>query len=182
MKMKLSIGTVFYVLLFVFTSSIALGQEATTPKKWNYLGEIYLMFPDMKGEIGIGNLPDLELDAESNDILGQLKFGAMMYFEANTDKWAISSDLLYMKLGMGASDHKTITSGEATVEELAWELAGLRKINPWLDLGVGARLVYLYTGLELQTINNQTKSASISETWVDPVLIMRSQNYFNKIF
>jgi hypothetical protein len=179
MKMKLSFGTVFYAFLFLFTISNALGQDNATPKKWNYLGDVYLMFPNMEGELGIGNLPEVTIDADPGNLLGQLKFGAMLYFEANNDDWAISSDLLYMKLQKGVEPHGPVAGGEATVEELAWELAGMKKVKPWLDLGIAARLVYLYAGLDLQTINNP-KAASTNESWVDPVIVMRSQKYFNE--
>jgi hypothetical protein len=144
-------------------------------KKWHYLGELYLMFPSMTGETAVGNLPEVEVDAEAGDILGHLKMGAMFYFEATNNDWSISSDFLYMKLGQDAVPGEIVTSAEVTMKQTAWELAGLKRITPWLDAGLAGRIVSLYMGLDMETINSQ-QSGSDTRTWFDPVIVVRSNN------
>ena len=56
------------------------------------------MFPHMKGDIGAGDKVTVPVDANTGEILGKLKMGAMFYLEAQTSRWAITSDFLYMKL------------------------------------------------------------------------------------
>ena len=76
--------------------SLAQNEDKTG---WHYLAEVYLMFPNMSGTIAVADLPPVGVDADPGDIFGHIKMGAMFYFEATNDNWAISSDLLYMKLG-----------------------------------------------------------------------------------
>ncbi|HTF18013.1 MAG TPA: hypothetical protein VK658_08075 [Chryseolinea sp.] len=72
----------------------AVAQQTESHKKWKFLIEPYLMFPSMAGEVGVRNLPDVDVKANASDIFSNLQFGAMLYLEAQTDKWAITSDLL----------------------------------------------------------------------------------------
>lgn len=166
---------VLAVLILVLNVPFVSAQESTAQKKWHYLTEIYLMFPNMKGETTVANLPPVEVDADAGDILGQLELGAMLYGEATNDNWAISSDILYMKLGQEVTAGTVVTGGDITMKQFAWELAGLKHIKPWLEVGLGGRLVSLYTGLDLETINNP-QSGSATKTWFDPIIIVRSNN------
>ena len=56
------------------------------------------MFPYLNGETGIGSALTVPVDANPGDIFSNLKMAAMIYFEAGTDKWAITSDWVYMDL------------------------------------------------------------------------------------
>jgi hypothetical protein len=166
--------TAFLIIFCSLFAEQSFAQDKQA-KKWNYLGELYLMFPAMKGETAIGNLPELEVDASPDDILGNLKMGAMFYLEATNGDWSISSDFLYMKLGQDAVPGNIVTSAEVTMKQTAWELAGLKRVKPWLDAGIAGRLVSLYMGLDLETVNNP-QSGSGTETWFDPVIVVRSNN------
>lgn len=99
----------------------------------------------------------------------------MLYLEATNDDWSISSDLIYMKLGQDVVPTTIIESGAATMKQYAWEIAGLKHITPWLEGGIGGRLVSLYTGLELETIGDGSRGGEASKTWFDPIIILRSQ-------
>lgn len=165
---------VIAAMLFCSNSLLAQSPEKS-PGKWNYLGELYMMFPNMKGQTTVRNLPEASIDADESAILGNLKFGAMVYLEANNGTWAIASDLIYMKLEQGLEGGQLITGGNATMEELAWELAGLRRLTPWLEAGAGGRLISLQTGLEMEGVLGNTQSGTASRTWLDPILIARAQ-------
>ena len=84
-------------------------QSPVTEKKWNVLTEIYLLFPYMDGETGVGNRIALPVDASAGDIFSKLKFGGMLYVEAHNNKWAITSDILYMNLNQEVTGKHTIT-------------------------------------------------------------------------
>ncbi len=60
------------------------------------------------------------------------------------------------------------------MKETAWQVAGLKRIIPHLEAGIGGRIVSLYTGLNLETIQ-KTGSGSASKTWFDPIIVVRSQ-------
>jgi hypothetical protein len=177
-----------YILSILLLTTLIVNAQDTlvSKKKWHYLGEIYLMFPTMSGSMGIRNLPDVDLDVDAGDIFSHLKMGAMFYFEAANDKWAINSDLLYMKLGQDATPGTVIVSGDVTAKQLGWEVAGLRRVTPWLELGLGGLLNSLSTTVNI-TRNDigegtTSNSAEISETWFDPMLVARIMNQPDKKF
>lgn len=147
-------------------------------KKWSYLVEPYLMFPNMKGDLGVRNLPSVSVDANESDILGNLKFGAMVYVEANNGNWAIGNDIIYMKLEQGLEASRLIEGGTATMEEFAWELSGLKRINSFFEFGLGTRLMSVGSDLEVIS-DRETRTASISKTWVDPIIIARTKGTIN---
>lgn len=171
------------VLLFFLFTFVGYAQETSTSEKknssWNYLAEIYLMFPNMSGETAVGVIPPIEVDAGAGDILGKLEMGAMLYFEANNGNWAIGADLLYMKLGQDVVPRMLVTSGKLTMKQLAFEVSGLKRLTPWLEAGLAGRIVNLDVNLDLETIN-EPRNGSGSKTWFDPVVVLRSNNTFNE--
>jgi len=173
-------------LLFLFALSSAAQDSTAAKKKWNFLLDVYMMFPNMKGTTGVGNLPDASLDADASDIFSHFKFGTMLYFEAAKDRWAFTSDIIYMKLGEDVTPGTIINSGDVTVQQFAWELAGLRKLLPWLDGGVGLRLNNLDIESNLITKNigggTTSRSKSLAQTWVDPIIIARIKSSAGKKF
>jgi len=179
---------VFYTLFFsLFIALSTTAQDSVVVKpKWNFLLEPYMMFPGMSGTAGVATLPDADIDADAGDVFSKLRMGAMLYFEAAKDRWAFSSDILYMKLGQDATPGKLINSGEVTVKQFAWELAGLRRLLPWLEAGVGLRLNSLSNELDLVTNNvgggTTAKNKSLTQTWVDPIIIARIKNSAGKKF
>lgn len=170
--MKLTITA----LLFAIIANCSFGQETVAKKKWKFLIEPYIMFPSMSGETGVRNLPSVDVDANAGDIFSKLQFGAMLYMEAQTDKWAITSDLLYMNLNQEATPTTVINSGEATAKQLGYELAGLYRIAPFLESGLALRLNNISSELDIirNTVNGtESLNASLSKTWVDPVIVTR---------
>jgi hypothetical protein len=146
-------------LLFIIISAVSFAQEIAKEKKWKFLIEPYMMFPNMAGETGVRNLPSLDVDANAGDIFSKLQFGAMLNLEAKTDKWAITSDLLYMKLQQNATPNIIINSGRVTAKQLGYELAGLYRIAPFFEAGVGMRL---------NSINSRAEYCSQHGGWWHP--------------
>ncbi len=155
----------------------AAAQESASEDKWKFLIEPYLMFPYMSGQTGLGNLPTISVDADPGDIFDKLHMGAMLYLEANTDKWAITSDFVYMDLQQDITPGKLISSGTTTLKQTIWELAGLYRINSFLEAGVGGRLNYLVTDLDAERnvlpIGSEELTGHHSKTFYDPILITR---------
>ena len=139
--------------------------------------EPYMMFPAMKGSTGIGDFPEVPIDSNAGDILGALKIGGMLYFEASSSRWSICSDIIYMNLEQDVKTRVIIQDGSVQMKQLAWEVSGLRNILPWLDAGIGLRLNSVEAGFDITTrFGSQTEHHRTStETWLDPILIARSQ-------
>ena len=164
------------LLLFLGYHSLA-AQSPVQEKKWSFLTDLYLMFPNIDGETGIGESLILPVDASPGDIFSSLQMGAMLYLEAKTDKWAITSDLVYMKLNQDVTPGTILNSGDVTAKQLIWETAGLYRITSFLEAGVGGRLNYLDMGIDVRKnvfpAGTEEVTGEQSKTWFDPVLIAR---------
>jgi hypothetical protein len=168
-------------LFLLFGSQPLLSQDSAASskqsKKWQFTVEPYMMFPNMSGNTGVDPLPLVEVNAGVSDIFSRLQFGAMLYLEASNDKWAINSDLLFMNLEQDISPTKLINNGRMNAKQLGWELAGLRRVTPWLELGIGGLLNSL--DMEINVTRNELGggttelSGSETKTWFDPMLIAR---------
>lgn len=177
-KFNYSLVAIFTLSLtaFSFTDSLAQDTAPIVKSEWSYLVEPYLLFPNMSGTTRLADLPEVKVDASTNEIFGHLKMGAMLYAEASNDKWAIGSDIIYMSLAQGVKPGSTYIKGEVTAKQFAWEVSGLRKVNPWLELGLGGILNSVNSGVDIQLDMlgpGVHKSKSMTQTWFDPMLIAR---------
>jgi hypothetical protein len=180
--------TLFTQVTVLCLSVISAAAQDTNASgnNWKFLVEPYMMFPNMNGAAGVGILPDVDIDASVDDIFSNLQFGAMLYFEAGNDRWAVTSDVLYMNLKQDVTPGALIVSGELGAKQFAWEVAGLFKVLPWLDGGVGARLNTL--SMEMDIVQNEigggtvAKNRLLSKTWLDPILIARVKSAPDKKF
>jgi len=178
---------IFLPLLFLIVLSSTAQDSAAVKQKWKFLNELYMMFPNMKGTVGTGTLPDAELDVNASDVFSHFKFGTMAYFELSKGPWAFSADITYMHLGEDVKPGTIINSGEVDVKQFALELVALRKLTPWLEAGIGGRLNSLDTKVDLVTKNivgggTTARSKSISQTWLDPIIVARIKSDDGKKF
>jgi hypothetical protein len=145
--------------------------------QWQYRVEPYLMIPSMSGQTGIEALPLVNVDASPSDIFSRLQMGAMLNLEATNGNWSVTSDILYMDLEQDITPSTLINGGEIGMKQFAWELAGFKRITPWLEIGIGGILNSI--GVDETVTRNQVgggtsaQSASASKTWFDPMLIAR---------
>ncbi|MFB3390055.1 hypothetical protein [Flavobacterium sp. LAR06] len=130
----------------------------------------------MSGKTSFSTLPEVKVEADPSDIFDKLNMGAMIYLEASHDNWSFSSDLLYMSLKQGVKAGTIIQSGELGAKQLALEFASMHRLFPKLDTGVGLRLNCF--DMDVEAIRNMvggstTIEGSVSESWVDPIVIVR---------
>ncbi len=171
------------ILLSLFSTDLRAQKDETSAAgkdQWSFLIEPYMLFPNMKGSVGLGVLPDAPIDANTNDIFGNLKMGFMLNLEASNDTWAVGSDFIYMNLSRGIESGILIDSGDISAKQFAWEIMGLRRITPWLEVGLGGILNSINAGvdLNLNAIGGGTtpQSRSLTKTWFDPMIITRIRN------
>ncbi len=158
-----------------FSGSPAHAQDAE--EGWGFLIAPYVMFPNMKGETGVGNLSDVSVDEGPGDIFENLQFGAMLYAEARNDDWAISSDVLYMKLESEVLPQSQVIDGEAEVAQLGWELAVLRRLSPWFELGLAVTWNKIDADVDIVVSalpNAPVISGGLDEDWIDPSIVARA--------
>ena len=137
---------------------------------WQFLLEPYVMFPNMKGETAIGNLPPVHVDEDPQDIFDHLQLGAMLFLEAR-------NDLLYMDLEADIEPATLISGGEVGVSQLGWELAALRRVAPWFEVGLGLTYNRIEADVDIDVLAiigpNYTLSGGLTEEWVDPTMVAR---------
>lgn len=168
--------SLFLIALFLTSFSLASTQDNTEAEKWNFLADVYLMFPYMDGEAGIGDRITVPVDANPGDIFSKLKMAAMLYFEAKTDKWALTTDFVYMRLNQDITQGTLWQSGTLEAKELIWEVAGLYRIVPFLEVGLGGRVNNIGLGIDALRSGIPDPEEVIesgSRTWFDPILITR---------
>jgi hypothetical protein len=179
-----------FLLVALFGFKTLLSQDslvqAPITKTWHYRVEPYMMFPNMNGSTGVAALPLVDVNASASDIFSKLKMGAMLFLEASNGNWSVNSDLLFMNLEQHATPSTILNSGKVNAKQLGWELAGLKRVTPWLEFGIGALLNSLE--MDLNISRNQvgggtlSQSGNQSKTWLDPMLIARLNTPANKKF
>jgi hypothetical protein len=179
LKIRFSFTPTYLYLLLLFSLSFlnCPAQSLSKEKNWHFLTDVYVMFPYMDGELGIGNVITVPVDANPGDIFSKLKFAAMLYLEAHTDKWAITSDFVYMNLKQEVTPGTLLHSGNAAAEQFVWEPAGFYRITSFLELGAGGRLNNLQAGIDVRRnvfpAGTEEVAGNTSKTWFDPILIAR---------
>jgi len=156
---------------------ICSAQETKRDKDWKFLTEIYLLFPNMNGETGIGDLVSVPIEANPGDVFSNLRFGGMIYFEAQTKKWAITSDLVFMNLENEITETAILPSGTVKANQGIWENAGLYRVLQFLEVGVGGRLNHLKTSMDVNRnvfpLGTEEVIRESTATWFDPLIIAR---------
>src|SRR4030095_3218732 len=181
---KNSFGWVLYLICIMNTNSliaqdstvVAMPDTAMVKSKWHFLLEPYIMFPNMNGTAGLGGLPNAPVDENPGDIFGNPQFGAMLYAESRKVFVTFSSDLTYMHLKSEANIGDAFGTGTVDVKQLAWELAGMRQLAPWFELGLAFQLNHIKSNVDL-FINTsggvEERTSEIDESWVDPSVLAR---------
>ncbi len=168
----------FLICLCSFFGHIS-AQPADTLNKWKFRTDIYLLFPYMKGDIGIADEKEFTapVDANPGDIFSKLKMGGMLYLEAHNNKWAVTSDLIFMNLKQDITPGKFWNYGTVGAKQLVWEPAGFYRLASFLEVGVGGRLNNLQASIDGRRnafpAGTYEVSESASKTWFDPILITR---------
>jgi len=144
---------------------------------WKYYIEPYLMFPNMKGETGVADLPPAPVDEDPSDIFENLQMGAMLYFEAHNERWMFSSDVLYMDLEADLTPNNIVSDGKAELAQLGWELAMMRRVSPGLEVGLSVVYNRIDADVDMTfdtVLGTSTRSVSMTEEWIDPTLVARA--------
>lgn len=144
--------------------------------EWTFAFAPYFWAAGIQGDVGVGNLPTVEIDASFSDIFKNLDFGAMAIGEARNDRFGIVTDFMYVKLsaqrGVNLHNHDLNVDVEVTNETLTGLLAGEYRIveaeGGSLDLMAGARLWSVRNEIDISGDIN--RSGDDKTTWVDPMV------------
>jgi hypothetical protein len=176
-----------FVLLIcgcLFWSGRTEAQTIDSSKTYHVYLEPYLFAASMSGTTGIGTLPDAFVCIPASKVLEHLKIGGMLYAEVHNNQFAFTSDIFYANLDQNVSPKidKGILNGTVSLTQFWWELAALYKVLPWFEVGVGARVNSIKSGVNINingpsgTVN---KNKEQPETWVDPIIVTRLKGAIN---
>jgi hypothetical protein len=104
------IGAIALFTLFVSTPADAAGTTPTSDE-WQFKVQAYGWLPTIEGTLPTDNNIELTID-EIFDYLDMTFMGA---FQARRDKWAIVTDLVYLKLSADKAGNTTIPLGSASI-------------------------------------------------------------------
>lgn len=156
-------------------------QQIEEPKAWKFTAAPYLLLPAMNGDVAVNGIP-VDVSVSPGDILDNLDFGMMLYFEATKDKWSFSFDLLYMDLGKKGSTPLASREASVDIKQIGVTVNGLYRINNWLEAGIGSRLNSVKTGVKIAEGDYILPGTdfSMTQTWFDPLIVTRLMTDLNE--
>jgi opacity protein-like surface antigen len=175
-----TIGLAILIGLVTPASSADLVAPEQTEPGWTFAFAPYVWATGLEGDIGVGRLPEVDVDVSFSDVLKNFDIGFMGAGEARYERFGILTDLLYVKLSAhdGVNTRHIDADIDLTQKELtslgALEYRVLEGEGGSLDVLAGGRLWWLKTELDFDGARLD-RSASASETWVDPIVGLKGR-------
>ena len=168
------------ILLGLYLLPVIAQDQPAKARKWEYNITPYLLFPYMNGDVAITGIP-VDVNASPDDIFSNLNFGAMLYFEASSPKWALVLDALYMDLSKDGQTPLLSRDASVGVDQLAISISGRYRINEWVDVGIGGRINSIGSSVRIAAGDYILPGTdfSMNETWFDPFIVARAMTKFN---
>lgn len=182
--MSLSSKVLLPIFAGVITTAAFAGPPPSTPPTaavssslspdWEFLVTLPGWAAGLSGDIGVGGFNPVSVDVPFKDILENLDMVAALTLEARHRRWGFILDGMYLKMSAGGeTPGRLLTSVDVEVEEVLAEadltyrlLEGKRG---YLDILVGARYIYLESGLNfhLDSAGVRDVSNDLSNAIVD---------------
>jgi hypothetical protein len=146
------------------------GQAAGgSSDEWKFKLAPYLVFPWMDGNVAVRGR-EVDVNVGAGDILSNLQFGAMGYFEARKGAWGFGADAIYMALGTTIDPDlgRNLPSVDVDFNQGAYQFTGLYALNEKIDLTAGARWNVLSGRLGFK--GPQAITVEDTKQWVDPTV------------
>jgi hypothetical protein len=153
-------------------------EEAAAPpaKDWRFQATLYGWMTAVDGDLGIRNLPTVPVNASLSDVLQDLDGAVMGSFAASNGNWLFLADLVLARL----SNKQTVGRfGRSRLSAELTEVVASGAVGYVLPLGVpgvevaataGVRYVNLSTEARLRPALLPSRSASGTQSWVDPTI------------
>ena len=158
----------------------AVAQQSEWPSDdWHFKVTPYLWATAIDGDVGIGRLPAVEIDADFSDVLDELDFAFMGTAEARKGRWGVLFDGVYAKFSADA-DTPGPLFGKGTVDfvQQLYSLAGAYRLvegHAPIDVLGGLRYVYVKPDVGLTAGLLPARSASRTKDWIDGFAGLRIQ-------
>ena len=165
----------------------AAAPAAAQDGNWHYSAFVYGWLPGIDSTVD-SKFGAVEASKSTSDVLDDLDFAFMGAFEAQNDQWSFIGDLLYASMSEGKATPLGLAYSEATLKDSVTALTGYalyRVSGPSdvaVDLGLGLRGFSLSAEATLTGAAAKTQTASMDETWVDPLIAARVILPFNDLW
>ncbi len=147
--------------------------EVVTDSGWSFTVAPYFWMAGMKGDIAQFGLSPIEVDASFSDVMENFDIGFMGVAELRYDRYALLTDIMYVKLSANAATPLEIIapSVDVTSETFTMLAAGSYRMidsdQGHLDVLAGGRLWYVNTEIDPVGLDVTFEDG---DTWVDPII------------
>lgn len=151
------------LVLTCFPKIIHAGDTQNS-EDWQFMGELYLWYASIGGEVATGN----DLDIGADDLIDNLNLAFMGNIGTRKDRWGFMIDAIYLNASDSENNDTSIGGVKTNVELTSWIVApmvGYRVLDSEhisLDVVAGARYLYLDTEVDLRNADPASASFSIS--------------------
>ena len=117
--------------------AMGLGAAATAQaQEWTHSLTPYLWGSGMSGKAAIGTPAgplEADVDVGFDDILSNLKIGGMLSYRADSDRWVVMADAIYMDLQADKTVGGPLVTVDASaeVQQIALEAERAEDVIPW---------------------------------------------------
>ena len=152
-------------LLSLLAAVLLAGPAARTSEtnKWTFDVSLYGLAVGMSGEIGVGPV-NADVDVGFDEIWDNLEFGAMGTLRLGYDRWALTTDVIYMGL-QGSKNGVT-----AELDQWMVEPSLSYRLSEYLELVAGARYNNLSGELRGPGILPTPRVPTGTQDWWDPIV------------
>jgi hypothetical protein len=133
------------------------------PNKWAFDASLYALAPSMSGNVVVKGIP-ADVDFGLDRILDTLEFGAMGKVRLGYERWALTTDVLYMGL-QGSKNGLTVELDQWMVEPTI-----SYRVSKYFEPLAGARYNNLRAELRGPGILPTPRVPSGTEDWWDPIV------------
>ncbi|MCK0209892.1 hypothetical protein MWN33_17820 [Starkeya koreensis] len=162
--------------------SPAAEAPAPSASQWRYQATLYGWATAINGDVGVGRLPSVPVNATIPDVLEKLDGAVMGSFFARNDQWMVLADLVLARLSHDS--HVGTFGGTALDAELSQTVA-TGAVGYWLPLGLSNIDIAVTGGLRYMRISGDLSltpdvmplalAASQSKEWLDPTVGLTAQ-------
>ena len=159
------------------------GTASAQSQGWQHAITPYIWGSGMSGDVVVGTplgVVESNVDLNFGEILDNLDFGGMVSYEGKNDKWVVLGDLIFMNLGadVDSVSGAVTVRNSADLEQSMLEADFGYRLTENMALFVGARYTDIDGEIGFATTGpggGTSRSAGISENWVDPVVGLLGQ-------
>ncbi len=151
------------LLLLSATLLTPSATQANEANKWSLDVSLYGVAVGMSGDIGIGSV-NADINAGFDKIWDNLEFGAMGKVRLGYDRWALTTDILYMGL-QGSKNHVT-----AELDQWMVEPALSYRLSQYFEPLAGVRYNNLSGEIRGPGVLPTPRIPTGTQDWWDPIV------------